>query len=111
MSEQEYLEMAEDCKNRIASKNKELKKLKKNNKFMLQSLSEIRLACNNLLTTYTILDEMTKGTRRGESSICMRKINNFLQDIDISYSLLNEVEWDSEEMDVLTRLTISQLTD
>ena len=39
----------------------------------------------------------------------MKRLNNCLQDIDIAYQLLNEVDFESEEMDVLTRLTIQQL--
>lgn len=110
MKEQDYLEMAEDCKNRINEKNRELRKLKKQNKFMLQALCETRLAANNLLTIYGILDEITKASRTGQANVCMKKINNCLQDMDIAYQLLNEVDWESEEMDVLTRLTIAQLS-
>ena len=110
MKEQEYIEMANDCRDRINAKNKELKRLKKNNKFMAQTLSDVKLVANNMLTIYTILDEITKGTRRGESNICMRQLNNCLQDIDIAYQMLNEVDFESEEMDVLTRLTIAQLS-
>lgn len=108
-TEKDYLELAEDCKNRIASKNKELRKYKKNNHFMSQTLSDVKLVCNNLLTIYEILDEITKASRTGQANICMRRLNNCLQDIDIAYQMLNEVDWESEEMDVLTRLTIAQL--
>jgi len=110
MKEQEYIEMANDCRDRINEKNKELKRLKKNNKFMSQTLSDIKLVANNMLTIYTILDEMSRGSRTGQENVCMRKLNNCLQDIDVAYQLLNEVDFESEEMDVLTRLTIAQLS-
>lgn len=102
--------MANDCRDRINEKNKELKRLKKNNKFMSQTLSDIKLVANNMLTIYTILDEMSRGSRTGQENVCMRKLNNCLQDIDVAYQLLNEVDFESEEMDVLTRLTIAQLS-
>ena len=109
-TEKDYLEMAEDCKNRIREKNKELKRYKKNNKFMAQTLSDVKLVCNNMLTIYEILDELTKASRTGQANVCMRRLNNCLQDIDIAYQMLNEVDFESEEMDVLTRLTIQQLS-
>ena len=110
MKEQEYIEMANDCRDRINEKNKELRRLKKNNKFMSQTLSDVKLVANNMLTIYTILDEMSRGSRTGQENVCMRKLNNCLQDIDIAYQMLNEVDFESEEMDVLTRLTIAQLS-
>ena len=109
-TEQDLLELAEDCKNRINSKNKELKKYKKNNHFMSQTLSDVKLVCNNLLTIYEILDEITKASRTGQANICMRRINNCLQDIDMAFQILNEFDWESEEMDMLTRLTIHELS-
>mgnify|MGYP003628516794 CR=1 FL=1 len=110
MKEQEYIEMANDCRDRINEKNKELRRLKKNNKFMSQTLSDVKLVANNMLTIYNILDEMSRGSRTGQENVCMRKLNNCLQDIDIAYQMLNEVDFESEEMDVLTRLTIAQLS-
>lgn len=110
MKEQEYIEMANDCRDRINEKNKELRRLKKNNKFMSQTLIDVKLVANNMLTIYNILDEMSRGSRTGQENVCMRKLNNCLQDIDIAYQMLNEVDFESEEMDVLTRLTIAQLS-
>lgn len=110
MKEQDYIEMANDCRDRINEKNKELRRLKKNNKFMSQTLSDVKLVANNMLTIYNILDEMSRGSRTGQENVCMRKLNNCLQDIDIAYQMLNEVDFESEEMDVLTRLTIAQLS-
>ena len=77
---------------------------------MSQTLSDVKLVANNMLTIYNILDEMSRGSRTGQENVCMRKLNNCLQDIDIAYQMLNEVDFESEEMDVLTRLTIAQLS-
>tara|TARA_R100000654_G_scaffold27378_2_gene51465 strand:+ start:181 stop:519 length:339 start_codon:yes stop_codon:yes gene_type:complete len=109
-TEKDYLELAEDCKNRIKEKNKELKRMSKMNKSMIIALADIKLVSNNLLTIFEMMDEMTKPCRSGEVNIAMKRINNCLQDIDMAYQILNECDWESEEMDVLTRLTIHQLS-
>ncbi len=108
-TEADYLELAADCKTRIATKNKEIKKLQKQVDCLMGCLSECRLAANNILMIYTLLDDITKGTRRGESNACMKRMNNCLQDMDIAFQELNQCDFQSEEMDILTRLTISQL--
>jgi hypothetical protein len=109
-TENDYIEMANDCASRINDKNKELDKLKRTNEAMALCLADVKMVSNNMLTIYDILNEITKGTRRGESTVCMNRLNNCLQDIDLAFQTLNEAEFDCDEMDMLTRLTIQQLS-
>lgn len=108
-TEADYLELADDCKNRVADKNREIKKLTKRVAILLHCLCDCRLAANNMLMIYNILDDITKSNRRGESNVCMKRLNNCLQDFDIAFQELNQSDFSTDEMDMLTRLTISQL--
>jgi len=109
-TEQDYLELAEDCKQRINSKTKEIKLLKKQNQALSNALAEVRVCTINLSLLHSIIDESTKNTRVGLVNNLMRRFHNNLVDIDMQYQLLSDGDWEAEDMDVLTRLTISQLS-
>ena len=109
-TEQDYLELADDCKHRINSKSKEIKLLRKHNKVLSNALSDIRVCNINLSLLHSIIDETTKNTRVGLVSNLLRRFHNNLVEMDMQYQLLNDSDWESDEMDVLTRLTIAQLS-
>tara|TARA_R110002153_G_scaffold575_1_gene2777 strand:- start:40 stop:384 length:345 start_codon:yes stop_codon:yes gene_type:complete len=112
-TENDYLVMAKDCADRINEKNKELDVLKNKNRVYLQVLADIKHFVNNILTIYSIINELGKSTRIGAESVCLRKLSNCLQDIDLAYQSLNEQDdylGLGEEMDMLTRLTIAELS-
>ena len=109
-TEQDYLELAEDCKHRIESKSQEIKNLTKQNNAYIRALCEIKTCSTNLLLLHSILDEATKSTRVGHASNLMRRMNINLVDIDMAYQTLNDDEsMEEEEMDLLSRFTIANL--
>ena len=112
MSEQDYIVLAEDCKNRIEEKNKQLEKLEYKNKIYKRSLNEINAATHSMFILLDILQTVTISTKTGNESILYNKINNYLSDVDqVFVSLNNGVPQDSfgAEMDYLTQYTISQM--
>ena len=109
-TELEYLELAEDCKQRINEKNKQIKKLKKQTHILLQALCDVRHYTKCIYIVYGILDEITKPSRTGQSNICMRKMHNFLLDVNTTFENLDTTNLEDDEMDFLTRLTIQELT-
>lgn len=111
MSEQDLLEMAEDCKVRIEEKNKQLNKLKGQNMTLTKALNEINVASHSMFAILELLQTITTGSRTGTENIIYNKLFNYISDIDNVYTTMNQMNPISEsiEMDFLTQFTISQL--
>tara|TARA_R110000824_G_scaffold17237_3_gene70296 strand:+ start:697 stop:1017 length:321 start_codon:yes stop_codon:yes gene_type:complete len=101
-TELEYIELANDCKNRIDNKNKEIKNLKneiKQMKMTLKIMNRNVLKANYLLdihSKYNILDDL----------------NQLLKDIDLDYYFMdddNESSDSESDTDILTNQLIDEL--
>tara|TARA_R110000824_G_scaffold246649_1_gene435823 strand:+ start:688 stop:1002 length:315 start_codon:yes stop_codon:yes gene_type:complete len=100
-TEQDYLELANDCKNRIEEKNKEifqlkkeLKRLKRNNRIISRNILKAK-ALLEIHSKYNIMDD----------------IKEIIEYTDLDLSIENE-ETDSEyeDMDYLTHQVINELS-
>ena len=101
-TELEYIELANDCKNRIDNKNKEIRNLKneiKKMKMTLKIMNRNVLKANYLLdihSKYNILDDL----------------NQLLKDIDLDYYFMdddNESSDSESDTDILTNQLIDEL--
>ena len=100
-TEQDYLELANDCKNRIEEKNKEifqlkkeLKRLKRNNRIISRNILKAK-ALLEIHSKYNIMDD----------------IKEIIEYTDLDLSIENEdTDSEYEDMDYLTHQVINELS-
>ena len=110
-TENEFLEMANDCKERIEEKNKQIEFLQRKNKLYKTVIRELISGTNGTITLFDLIVELTRSSRQGFETIILNKIKSYLLDMDIAIQTLGEEsDEESEEMDFLTAYTISQLS-
>lgn len=109
-TENEYLEMANDCKQRIDEKNKQIEFLQRRNGLYKTVIKELISGTNNTVTLFDLVIELSRTSRQGYETVIYNKIRSYLCDMNIAIQMLGEDNEEDEEMDWLTAYTISQLS-
>jgi hypothetical protein len=110
-NENDYLELAEDCKNRVEEKNKQIQHLSIKKDLYLKIIRETNHIHKSLNTCLDIYNDLTKHTRSGPENIIINKIIGHLIDLDMIYASARTISHnEDDEMDELTLFTINELT-
>ena len=109
-TENEFIEMANDCKQRIEEKNKQIEFLQRRNRLYKTVIRELIQGTNGTITLFDLIVELSRSTRQGYETVIYNKIKGYLLDMDIAIQTLGESDDESGEMDLLTAYTISQLS-
>ena len=109
-NENEYLELAEDCKNRVEEKNKEIQHLSIKKDLYLKIIRDTNHIHKSLNTCIDIFNDLTRHSRSGPENIIINKIIGHLIDLDMIYQSARTIATDDDEMDELTLFTINELT-